>query len=56
MHVKDPLLKQRIEEFLNAFLEAEYAGRDHILAREHYRELFLKLIPQYFKPVESRSE
>jgi hypothetical protein len=40
--------KSQIEKFLDAFMLKEYQGRNHIVAREHYREVFHELIPKYF--------
>ncbi len=37
-----------IEKFLDAFMLVEYRGRNHVIAREHYREVFHELIPKYF--------
>jgi hypothetical protein len=37
-----------IEKFLDEFISFIYRGHDHIVARNYYRELFRKLIPEYF--------
>lgn len=40
--------KEYIEKFLDEFIKIEYRGRDHVLARAHYRDVFNELIPKYF--------
>jgi len=45
--------KQQLDRFLDEFMEKEYKGRDHAVAREHYRKLFHELIPKYFSDTES---
>ncbi len=45
----DNLSKEYIENFLNEFMLIEYKGKDHIVARAHYRETFNKIIPKYFE-------
>lgn len=41
-------IKEYIEKFLDEFIKLEYRGRDHVLARAHYRDVFNELIPKYF--------
>ena len=41
--------KEYIENFLNEFMLIEYHGRNHIIAREHYRDVFNQLLPKYIK-------
>jgi len=43
------LSKEHIEQFLDEFILIEYNGRDHIIARAHYRETFNEIIPKFFK-------
>lgn len=43
------LRKEYIEKFLDEFMLIEYKGRDHIVARTHYRETFNELIPKFFE-------
>jgi NADH dehydrogenase len=43
------LSKEYIENFLNEFMLIEYKGKDHIVARAHYRETFNQIIPKYFE-------
>ena len=43
------LRKEHIEKFLDEFMLIEYKGRDHIVAREHFRETFNQLIPKFFE-------
>ena len=43
------LTKEHIEKFLDEFMLIEYKGRDHIVARAHYRETFNEIIPKYFE-------
>lgn len=38
-----------IENFLNEFMLIEYHGRNHIVAREHYRDVFTNLLPKYIE-------
>lgn len=45
--------KEHIEKFLDEFMHTEYKGKDHIIARVHYREIFNELIPKYFVAKES---
>src|ERR1035437_2222094 len=40
------LTKEYIEKFLDDFMLIEYKGKDHIVARAHFRETFNKLIPK----------
>ena len=40
------LTKKIIEKFLDDFMLIEYKGRDHIVARAHFRETFNELIPK----------
>ena len=42
-------LKENIERFLDEFMSIEYRGRNHIIAREHYREVFRELLPRYIE-------
>lgn len=44
--------KEYIEKFLDEFMLIEYRGRDHIIARSHFRETFNVLIPKFFEPKE----
>ena len=39
--------KEYIETFLDEFMKIEYNGRNHIVAREHYRNVFEQLLPKY---------
>ena len=41
------VLNENIEKFLNDFMNIEYKGRNHIVAREHYRDVFKELLPRY---------
>jgi hypothetical protein len=41
-------VKEYIEKFLDEFIKIEYRGKDHVLARTHYRDVFNELIPKYF--------
>lgn len=50
------LRKEHIEKFLDEFMLIEYKGRDHIIARAHYRETFNELIPKYFEQKKSENE
>ncbi len=43
------LRKEHIEKFLDEFMLIEYKGRDHIVARAHYRETFNELIPKFIE-------
>lgn len=40
-------LEERIESFLNEFMEMEYRGVQHIIAKEHYRKVFQEILPKY---------
>lgn len=40
-------MEERVETFLNEFMEVEYRGVPHIVAKEHYREVFRRLLPKY---------
>ena len=44
----EDITKECIEKFLDEFIKIEYRGRDHVLARAHYRDVFNLLIPKYF--------
>lgn len=44
------LTKEHIEKFLDEFMLIEYKGRNHIIARVHFRETFNELIPKFFLP------
>jgi hypothetical protein len=46
-------MKESIDSFLDAFMEIEYKGHDHAVAREHYRAVFNDLVPKYFSPGET---
>ncbi len=46
------LTNEYIEKFLDEFMLIEYKGRDHIVARAHFRETFNVLIPKFFLPIE----
>ncbi len=37
-----------VGQFLDEFMLVEYKVKDHIVAREHYRQVFDLLIPEYF--------
>jgi hypothetical protein len=50
----DTELKQHIDRFLDEFMKIEYKGRDHAIAREHYRKVFYELIPKYFSVSETK--
>ncbi len=41
-------MSEALEHFLDEFMLIEYKGKDHIVARKHYGELFIVLIPKYF--------
>jgi len=41
--------KEHIEEFLDEFMLIEYKGKDHIVARAHFRETFNEIIPKFFE-------
>lgn len=43
-------MRKTLGQFLDEFMLVEYKGRDHIVAREHYRQVFDLLIPKYFTP------
>lgn len=45
----DKLRKEHIEKFLDEFMLIEYKGKDHIVARAHFRETFDELIPKFFE-------
>ncbi len=45
-------LEERIESFLNEFMEIEYHGVQHIVAKEHYRKVFQELMPKYLLPAD----
>lgn len=45
-------LNKQIDEFLGEFMLIEYKGKDYIIARSHYKEVFYKLIPKYFSSKE----
>lgn len=47
------LKKEHIEKFLDEFMQIEYKGRNHIIARAHYKKIFNELIPKYFVAKES---
>lgn len=49
-------LKENIEKFLDDFILIQYKGKDHIIARQFFRETFNELIPKYFEPKKSESE
>jgi len=40
-------LDELIESFLNEFIEIEYRGVQHVIAKEHYRKVFEALLPKY---------
>lgn len=42
--------KEYIKKFLDEFMLIEYKGRDHIIARSHFRETFNVRIPKFFEP------
>lgn len=48
--------KEYIENFLNEFMLIEYHGRNHIIAREHYRDVFNQLLPKYINDEEKIDE
>ena len=39
--------KKYIEKFLDEFMLIEYRGRDHIVARAHYKNVFTQILPKY---------
>ncbi len=43
-------MRKTLGQFPDEFMLVEYKGRDHIVAREHYRQVFDFLIPKYFAP------
>lgn len=49
-------IQELIERFLDEFMQIEYKGKDHIIARKHYREVFYELIPKYYGPKKSYSQ
>ncbi|GAB4291887.1 MAG: NAD(P)/FAD-dependent oxidoreductase [Ignavibacteriaceae bacterium] len=49
-------LKEYIEKFLDDFMFIQYKGKDHIIARQFFRETFNDLIPKYFEPKQQNSE
>lgn len=49
-------LKEHIEKFLDDFMFIQYKGKDHIIARQFFRETFNDLIPKYFEPKQHNSE
>lgn len=44
-------IKENIEAMIDEMILREYKGKNHILARDHYRKLLGELIPKYFVPV-----
>lgn len=44
------IMKEMIDNFLDDFMNIEYHGKDHIVARTHYREVFKQLLPEYLEP------
>jgi hypothetical protein len=54
--MKEDEMKDRVKLFLEEFMALEYKGREHIIARDHYAELFSSLIPKYFAPLKSDVE
>ncbi len=49
-------LKEYIEKFLDDFMFIQYKGKDHIIARQFFRDTFNDLIPKYFEPRKSDAE
>lgn len=45
-----------IAEFLDDFMNIEYKGRNHLIARQHYREVFDELVPKYLENNVSKQE
>lgn len=43
-------------EFLNDFMNIEYRGKDHQIARKHYREVFDMLVPKYLGTNDCKQE
>ena len=43
-------LDELIESFLNEFIEIEYRGVQHVIAKEHYRKVFQEMLPKYLRP------
>lgn len=50
------LTKGYIEKFLDEFMLIEYKGRDHIIARAHFRETFNNLLPKFFNQIEKSNQ
>ena len=44
----DEKFEEQIDKLLNDFMLAMYRGKDHIIARKYFHELFTELIPKYF--------
>lgn len=42
-------ISKQIDLFLDEFMNEEYKGKDHIIAREHYTKVFYNLLPKYMK-------
>ncbi len=42
-------IDEQIDLFLDEFMLEEYKGRDHIVARDHYRKVFHELLPKYLQ-------
>ena len=42
-------LHEQIDLFLDEFMNEEYKGRDHIVAREHYSKVFHDILPKYLR-------
>lgn len=42
-------IDEQIDLFLDEFMSEEYKGRDHIVARDHYRKVFHDLLPKYLQ-------
>ncbi len=40
--------EEQIKNFLDDFMLDMYKGKDHIIARKYFQELFKRLIPKYF--------
>ena len=41
--------KEHIEKFLDEFMLIEYRGKNHIIARQHYSDVFNQLAPKFFE-------
>ncbi len=42
-------IDEQIDLFLDEFMNEEYKGRDHIVARQHYDKVFHELLPKHLQ-------